>query len=468
MKREKFEKETELYKKNKELKKKNKKNESIQTPLLVEDNIKSTLEKIGVSIVLISKNDINSILKQLLSQYNKYYIDKNIIEQLKKENKNCKQENQILLYEKQKLNAIIVDLNKDLNNQKNLFEESQKKMNELENDNSNYLNELNDIKNQLKDSNIKSEELTLLSNKLENYENNLNQELLTDIENFTNIQKNINNLYSLFINEKKSKVDSNLNKLKNQIIKIENLFNELNNNKIENESENQNLMTVKNLYYSLFNSHIQLSKELYEEIKVKLTDLNKKGKNEDLLKRAFLLKLSDMFVKDSENKNDIKNALLNVNKTTYPEIIQLASSIIDNMNISGYNKNSIKKSQIIDAIDIPKEKLNYKDRYVNEINKTEERKYYSKSNDKYNYNDLLKLKSQLKTKVNINTLGDPSFEIVDARIVNTPKNEPLIQDKIDQNNKELKELEAELKRIQKLQQKSNKKKSKSKTKNKYE
>jgi hypothetical protein len=114
MKREKFEKETELYKKNEELKKKNKKNESIQTPLLVEDNIKSTLEKIGVSIVLIAKNDINSILKQLLSQYNKYYIDKNIIEQLKKENKNCKQENQILLYEKQKLNYIIVDLNKDL------------------------------------------------------------------------------------------------------------------------------------------------------------------------------------------------------------------------------------------------------------------------------------------------------------------------------------------------------------------
>ena len=64
-----------------------------------------------------------------------------------------------------------------------------------------------------------------------------------------------------------------------------------------------------------------------------------------------------MFVKDSENKNDIKNALLNINKTTYPQIIELASSIIDNMNISGYNKNSIKKSQIIDAIDIPKEKL---------------------------------------------------------------------------------------------------------------
>ena len=39
-------------------------------------------------------------------------------------------------------------------------------MNELENENSNYLNELNDIKKQLKDSNIKSEELTLLSNKL--------------------------------------------------------------------------------------------------------------------------------------------------------------------------------------------------------------------------------------------------------------------------------------------------------------
>ncbi len=466
MKREKFEKETELFKKNEEIKKKNKKNESIQTPLLVEDNIKSTLEKIGVSIVLIAKNDINSILKQLLSQYNKYYIDKNIIEQLKKENKNCKQENQILLYEKQKLNSIIVDLNKEINNQKSLFEESQKKINELENDNSNYLNELNDIKEQLKDSNIKSEELTLLSNKLENYENNLNQELLTDIEQFTNIQKNINNLYSSFINEKKSKVDSNLNKLKNQITKIENLFNELNNNK--NESENQNLMAVKNLYYSLFNSHIQLSKELYEEIKVKLTNLNKKGKNEDLLKRAFLLKLSEMFVKDSENKNDIKNALLNVNKTTYPEIIQLASSMIDNMNINSYNTNSIKKSQIIDAIDTPKEKLNYKDRYVNEINKTEERKYYSKSNDKYNYNDLLKLKSQLKTKININTSEDPSFEIVDTRIINTPKNEPLIQDKIDQNNKELKELEAELKRIQKLQQKGNKKKSKSKTKNKYE
>ena len=77
-------------------------------------------------------------------------------------------------------------------------------------------------------------------------------------------------------------------------------------------------------------------------------------------------------------------------------------------------------------------------------------------------------KSQLKTKININTFGDPSFEIVDTRIVNTPKNEPLIQDKIAQNNKELKELEAELKRIQKLQQKGNKKKSKSKTKNKYE
>ena len=118
-----------------------------------------------MSIVLIAKNDINSILKQC--QYNKYYIDKNIIEQLKKENKNCKQENQILLYEKQKLNSIIVDLNKETNNQKSLFEESQKKMNELENDNSNYLNELNDIKKQLKDSNIKSEELTLLSNKLE-------------------------------------------------------------------------------------------------------------------------------------------------------------------------------------------------------------------------------------------------------------------------------------------------------------
>ena len=388
---------------------------------------------------------------------------------MKKENKNCKQENQILLYEKQKLNSIIVDLNKETNNQKSLFEESQKKINELENINSDYLNELNDIKNQLKDSNIKSEELTLLSNKLENYENNLNQELLTDIEKFTNIQKNINNLYSLFVNEKKSKVDSNLTKLKNQISKIENLFNELNNNKIENEeNQNQNLMALKNLYYSLFNSHIQLSKELYEEIKVKLTNLNKKGKNEDLLKRAFLLKLSEMFVKDSENKNDIKNALLNINKTTYPQIIELASSIIDNMNISGYNKNSIKKSQIIDAIDTPKEKLNYKDRYVNEINKTEERKYISKSNDKYNYNDLLKLKSQLKTKININTFGDPSFEIVDTRIVNTPKNEPLIQDKIAQNNKELKELEAELKKIQLLQQKGNKKKSKSKTKNKYE
>ena len=126
MKREKFEKETELYKKNEELKKKNKKNESIQTPLLVEDNIKNTLEKIGVSIVLIVKNDINSILKQC--QYNKYYIDKNIIEQLKKENKNCKQENQILLYEKQKLNSIIVDLNKEINNQKIYLKNHKKKL----------------------------------------------------------------------------------------------------------------------------------------------------------------------------------------------------------------------------------------------------------------------------------------------------------------------------------------------------
>ena len=58
-------------------------------------------------------------------------------------------------------------------------------------------------------------------------------------------------------------------------------------------------------------------------------------------------------------------------------------------------------------------------------------------------------------------------KILDTQIMNTPKNEPLIQEKINQNNRELEELEAELKKIQQLQQKENKRKSKSKTKNKY-
>ncbi len=379
-----FEKQVEKFKQDKEFKKNNTKSISIQTPLLVEEEIKNNLTKLGISISIIAKNDVNSILKNLLKQLNKYIFDKNVLEKYKKENEQYKN----VLQDNNELNLKNAKLKKEISSKENRINELEKKSQEL-------INEINNLKSENeKNSKKQIEELNNLTKKYENSKNNLKDELSNNLENLLKLQKEINELNLCFINETNSQIENNLNVIKEKISKNENLLKDLHNNSIndeniENEISNK-ILDLKNCFYFIFNSNLELSKKLYKDIRDKKEKSNEK-KNDNIKRNYFI-------------------------------------NAIDNNNNSFHSKNKI-----------------------------EEIKYTSKSNDKNNYNKTKLKRSALLPKrnnQNIITFTNKNLERYDSSFLEKGNIDILINEK----DKELEALQAELKRIEEQQAKSKLKK----------
>ena len=330
-----LQKEVEILRQEKEMKKNNNsKSIGIQTPLLVEDEIKNTLNKIGIPITIIAKNDVNSIIKNLLKQYNKYNIDKTLFEKYKKENEQYK----YVLQDNNELNVKNLKLKKEMLSKDNRISELEKKSQELENNNNNMLNEISNLKSlneiNLQNSKSQSEELTNLTKKFENSENHLKDELSNNLENLLKLQKEINELNFFFINETDSQIENNLKAIKEQILKNETLLKNCQNNSINDENIKKEIsdkiLDIKNCFYLLFNSHLELSKKLYKDLRNKINNKsNEKNKisNDDIIKRNLLLNTID--------KNN--HSYINMKKNQIEEIKHLSKS-------SDKNNNSIKKN----------------------------------------------------------------------------------------------------------------------------
>ena len=454
-----FEKVIEQLRQEKEMKKKNLKSISIQTPLLVEDDIKNNLNKIGIPITIIAKNDVNSILKNLLKQYNKYVFDKNIFEQYKKENQDYKH----VLQDYNELKLKNLKLNNEISNKENKINELEKKNKELEN---NTLNEINDLKSKyemnLQNSLNQIQELTNKNKEFENCENQLNNLFSNNLGKLSKLQKEINELNSFLINENDSQIDNNLDAINNQISKNEKLLKDLknvplNDENIKNEIDNK-ISEINNCFYSIFNSHLELSKKLYKQIK----DKNKSNedninlKNDNNIKKKFLLKLN-LIEKNGQYKNNISKALSNINKITYSEILEIALLVFGNINSNNNNVLFNKYNSVYNYNDNTNDKLNQniKNNYVYYKNQQEEKKYASKSNDKTNYSIKNKKKFNIPQRniPNIETHINNNFEKYDSFTTNEN-----IDDLINEKDKELEALQAELKRIEEKQAKSKYKK----------
>ena len=222
----------------------------------------------------------------------------------------------------------------------------------------------------------------------------MKDELSNNLENLLKLQKEINELNLCFINETNSQIENNLNVIKEKISKNENLLKDLHNNSINDEN-------------------------IENEISNKILDL----------KNCFYF---------------IFNSNLELSKKLYKDIR-------DKKEKSNEKKNdNIKRNYFINAIDNNNNSFHSK-------NKIEEIKYTSKSNDKNNYNKTKLKRSALLPKrnnQNIITFTNKNLERYDSSFLEKGNIDILINEK----DKELEALQAELKRIEEQQAKSKLKK----------
>ena len=334
------------------------KNESIQTFSIFEENTKKILEKMGINNMLIYKNDINSILKIILNQYNKYVIDKNLLYKYEQENKTLKVNQANNINEIKKLNIIILTFKNDKKRLENLISEKEneiinleKTIKEKEEKEDNLNNQLEEIKKdyEMKEENINNK-LLILSNLY---------------KNLNIIQKEIITLNKIFESDFKNKNNKNeLNKIKEQIIKIETLFkNSNNNNNIEKEKEKENetldsiSLNINNLLNFLVESYNNLSRQLYNNIK---NNEEKSIFEESNLKRKFVLQLKDYLEKYSKMiqihniKSQYNEKITKYNEMNLFNCINFILSIFDslimtilnNQDLRNYFQNCSRKNKL--------------------------------------------------------------------------------------------------------------------------
>ena len=199
---------------------------------------------LGKNSTIIIKNDVNSIIKFLLNQCNKNVINKNNWFKLEQENKTLKNNYEKNVYELKQF--IINSCKNDKVKLENLVSEKENKINDLKNeikekDDNLNLKFVETKKDEIKLENLKSE-LDKISNEYNNFKNNMSNKLLELNQEYINtlqIQKEMILLNKLFESHlTNSKNDNNLNKVKEQILKIKTLANK---NDIDNSNNNNKI-----------------------------------------------------------------------------------------------------------------------------------------------------------------------------------------------------------------------------------
>ena len=408
-----------------------KKNQNTQTLSLFDDSSKKILEKIGINQMSIIKNDVNSVIKILLNQNQKNVIDKNSLFKFEKENKILKNNYEKSVNEVKQLNKIINTVNNDKNSLNNLISEKENKINELQNEINEKENNLNskfeELKNEyeIKLQNSKNE-LDELSNEYHNFTNNISNKLLyltNEYENTLKIQKEMILLNKFFeSNINNSKKDNNVKDIKEQIVKIETLTNtnditDLNNNDINNnETLDSITLKIKDIFKFIFELYINISKQLYYQLK-NINEIPKNNLDNDQLKRKFVLKLKGFLDKYSKMiqinniKNQYNNQINKYNEMNLDECICFILSIFDKLVLTSINQ------------------------------------------EHYNFNKSKNNKQNINPNYQILDNNDSYYNKIKGNNFNEVEN---IKKKINQNGKELEELEAELKRINELKKKNKK------------
>ena len=377
--------------------------------------------------------------------------------------------------------------------------------NKTEESKQSYNNELSNIKNDYKLLTVNSKstdsELKRIQNTFLSYERGLNKQmnsLNNDLNNLSKIKKGIKSIDSIIetdlpiiLNSKNN--DNILNKLKNQLLNNQSVFDDYQNNSNQNtqsinydmqaliEKLSENLKENKNFIVYILNSYFKICKELYETYKTRVNrifDINEKGRD-DLTKKNLLLGIKESLDKYSKfvyngNVNDLKekiNSLLNIiNKYNTSELMNIILKIIDDliMRIS-----SCKTEQQLEIENL-NEKVIYFLREIEIYKKSEKTNNITEKYDK-----LVSLKEQeinrlnrtiknnlekIKELTTQNYLNHSNSDSTFSSFSNFSMNKEEAKLKIVQNEKDIDELSKELEKIQaqqrEIEQKQNMKKQK--------
>ena len=485
--------------------KKNMKSDNTQTYFFDED-LKNELIKIGINKQIIALNDTNSIIKNLVIQNNQNNIEQNKLNKLKEANNLLVENYDKKLLEKEN---IILKLNDDLKEKENEIKDLEEKIEQVENQTEEnkqiYNKELLNIKNDFKLLTVNSKstdsELKRIQNTFLSYERGLNKQmnsLNNDLNNLSKIKKGIKSIDSIIetdlpiiLNSKNN--DNILNKLKNQLLNNQSVFDDYQNNSNQNtqsinydmqaliEKLSENLKENKNFIVYILNSYFKICKELYETYKTRVNrifDINEKGRD-DLAKKNLLFGIKESLDKYSKfvyngNVNDLKekiNSLLNnINKYNTSELMNIILQIIDDLimrissckteqqlEIENLNEKVIyflreieiyKKSEKTNNITEKYDKLvSLKEQEINRLNRTIK-------------NNLEKIKELTTQNYLYHSNSDSTF----SSFSNFSMNKEEAKLKIVQNEKDIDELSKELEKIQaqqrEIEQKQNMKKQK--------
>ena len=322
--------------------------------------------------------------------------------------------------------------------------------------------------------------------------------LNNDLNNLSKIKKGIKSIDSIIetdlpiiLNSKNN--DNILNKLKNQLLNNQSVFDDYQNNSNQNtqsinydmqaliEKLSENLKENKNFIVYILNSYFKICKELYETYKTRVNrifDINEKGRD-DFTKKNLLFGIKESLDKYSKfvyngNVNDLKekiNSLLNnINKYNTSELMNIILKIIDDLimrissckteqqlEIENLNEKVIyflreieiyKKSEKTNNITEKYDKLvSLKEQEINRLNRTIK-------------NNLEKIKELTTQNYLYHSNSDSTF----SSFSNFSMNKEEAKLKIVQNEKDIDELSKELEKIQaqqrEIEQKQNMKKQK--------
>ena len=265
-----------------------------------------------------------------------------------------------------KLNIIINSCKNDKVKLENLVSEKENKINDLKNeikekDDNLNLKFVETKKDEIKLENLKSE-LDKISNEYNNFKNNMSNKLLELNQEYINtlqIQKEMILLNKLFESHlTNSKNDNNLNKVKEQILKIKTLANKNdidnsnNNNKINNETIDSITLKIKDILKFIFESYLNISKQLYSQFKIineRINNTTNNGKRKFILELKGLLEKYSKIIEINDIKKQFNNQINKFNEMNLDDCISFILSILDNLiikNLKQGNNNFNKYDKI--------------------------------------------------------------------------------------------------------------------------
>ena len=288
-----------------------------------------------------------------------------------------------------------------------------------------------DIKNQIRENNIKTESSLRLLSELEQKTNNYSQNI---IQNSLNISLNKEGLEN--IKEEIEIIKSNNNNLFNTINDLNTNQNKDNFNKEEINIENNNV-ELKNEIEQIKTENKEIFEKLFKKVEELELKINKKNDSEKTKEELIDIKkenLEDNIIyKDLCNKVKILEEKINKieEEKTNEIIIPAQNKESEIKNISVDNPNNLIQKQI----DIEEDKITItKEPYLDKLNQIE--------------NKIIKLENDflsLQLKNNINYTGENQYLIpntnINENIVNNNSNKIIIDNNNNKTNEEIKQKE---------------------------